>query len=94
MIQGNEGFPIMFVPVFLYGLAAGMSYQGMLRVLRHRELAISVVTVIFWLSLYLFERSWVKTLGTHITLLVYLGGLTFLIDKYLNSRKRNYRDAA
>ena len=80
------GIPLMFVPVFLYGLLAGVSYQGMLQMLRHRELAISVVTVIFWLSLYLFERSWVKTLGTHFTLLVYLGGLTYLIDRYLSGR--------
>ena len=81
------GIPLMFVPVFLYGMLAGVSYQGMLQVLRHRELAISVITVIFWLSLYLFERSWVKTLGTHLTLLVYLGGLTYLLDKYLSGRE-------
>jgi len=35
------------------------------------------VTVVFWLTLYLFERSWAKTLGSTITMMVYLGGLTY-----------------
>ena len=36
------------------------------------------------LALYLFERSWVKTIGLLGTLLVYLGGPALLLDYYLN----------
>jgi len=43
------------------------------------------VTVIFWMSLYAYNRSWAKMLGLSVTLLVYLGGVTFLIDRYLSS---------
>jgi membrane-bound metal-dependent hydrolase YbcI (DUF457 family) len=81
------GLPWMFLPVLIYGLVMGAAYQGWLTVIRHRELAVSLVTVIFWLSLYVFERSWVKTMGLAITLMVYLGGCTYLIDQYLLTRR-------
>ena len=41
----------------------------------------SVSTVICWLSLYLFERSWSKTIGLGGTLMIYVGGLSFLLDR-------------
>jgi hypothetical protein len=81
------GIPFMFIPVLIYGLFAGVCYQVALYLIKHRELAIGVTTVIFWLSLYLFERSWVKTLGLNVTLLVYLGGVTYLLDSYLMGRR-------
>ena len=37
----------------------------------------------FWLCLYIFERSWVKTLGLTVTMMVYLGGLTLVLDRVL-----------
>ncbi len=81
------GLPWMFLPVLIYGLVMGAAYQTWLTVIRHRELAVSLVTVIFWLSLYLFERSWIKTMGLALTLMVYLGGLSYLIDQYLLTRR-------
>jgi hypothetical protein len=81
------GIPLMFVPVFAYGLLMGMAYHGLLRAIRLRELAIGAVTVIFWLSLYLFERSWANMLGLSLTLMVYLGGATFLLDRFLLWRR-------
>jgi hypothetical protein len=80
------GVPGMFVPVLLYGVFCGGMYLWFLRTLHYRELAISLVTVIFWMSLYLFERSWAKTLGGSITMMVYLGGVGFLIDRWLLMR--------
>ena len=77
----------MFLPVLIFGLAMGAAYQVWLTVIRHRELAVSLVTVVFWLSLYVFERSWVKTMGLAITLMVYLGGFTYLIDQYFLARR-------
>jgi hypothetical protein len=81
------GLPWMFLPPLIYGLLMGAAYQTWLTVIRHRELALSLVTVIFWLSLYLFERSWIKTMGLAVTLMVYLGGLGYLIDQYLLARR-------
>jgi len=80
------GVPIMFVPVLLFGVFCGGMYVWFLRTLHYRELAVSLVTVIFWMSLYLFERSWAKTLGGCITMMVYLGGISFLIDRWLLMR--------
>jgi hypothetical protein len=77
------GVPLMFVPVFVFGCLMGMAYHWWLRMIRHRELAVGLVAVMFWLSLYLFERSWIKTLGLTVTMMVYLGGATLLIDRVL-----------
>jgi hypothetical protein len=81
----DYGIPGMFIPVFLYAMFMGMAYRFLLRLLVHREIAVAVVTVIFWMSLYAANKSWAKLLGLSMTLLVYLGGFTFLIDRYLAS---------
>jgi hypothetical protein len=78
------GTPVMFIPVFLYGLLAGLAYQTLSVRIQHEELRSGLLAVIFWLALYLFERSWVKTLGLMGTLLVYLGGPALLLDYYLS----------
>ena len=78
------GTPLMFIPVLLYGLLAGVAYQSLSARIQHEELRSGLLAVIFWLSLYLFERSWVKTLGLMGTLLLYLGGPALLLDYYLS----------
>jgi NhaP-type Na+/H+ and K+/H+ antiporter len=85
------GVPLMFLPVLAYGFLMGMAYHGLLRLIRRHELAIASVTVIFWLSLYLFERSWANMLGLSLTLIVYLGGATFLADRLLWGRAATIR---
>jgi hypothetical protein len=82
------GVPLMFAPVCVYGILMGVAYAGLLRTIRHRELAVAVTTVIVWLSLYLFERSWVKTIGLAGTLMIYVGGLSLLLDRVLLARIR------
>ena len=77
----DYGLPWMFVPAIIWGLLLGVAFQIWLTAIRHRELAVAVTTVMFWLALYLFERSWAKTLGSTVTLMVYLGGLVYLIDR-------------
>jgi hypothetical protein len=77
------GVPVMFVPVLLWAVSLGVMYQALLTLIRHREIAIPLVTVIFWLSVYLFERSFVKWMGLTGTLVIYLGGLAFLLDRWL-----------
>lgn len=75
------GVPLMFLPIVIYGLFMGMAFQWWLRTIRIRELGVALVAVMFWLSLYLFERSWAKTLGGAGTLMIYLGGATYLVDR-------------
>jgi hypothetical protein len=77
------GLPLMFVPVLVFGVLMGIAYEWLLRAIAHRELAISLVTCIFWLNLYLFERSWARMLGLTLTMLVYVGAVSWLIDRWL-----------
>jgi len=83
----DYGLPWMFVPAIVWGFLLGVAFQFWQSVIRHRELAVAVTTVMFWLALYLFERSWAKTLGGTVTLMVYLGGLVYLIDQWLLMRR-------
>jgi len=83
----DYGLPWMFVPAIVWGFLLGVALQFWQSVIRHRELAVAVTTVMFWLALYLFERSWAKTLGGTVTLMVYLGGLVYLIDQWLLMRR-------
>jgi hypothetical protein len=88
------GVPFMFIPVFVYGVLMGLVYRWLQSLISHRELAVALVTVVFWLSLYLFERSWVKTLGLSATLILYLGGATLVLDRFLLWRLRVRTGAA
>jgi len=81
----DYGMPWMFLPVFLFAVFMGAAYRFLLRIIVHREISVAVVTVIFWMSLYAANKSWPKLLGLAMTMLVYLGGFTFLIDRYLAS---------
>ncbi len=81
------GVPWMFVPILIWGLVMGMIYRLFFKLISHRELAIAIGTVIFWLSLYLFERSWIKTLGQTATMLVYLTAIAIVIDRLLLTQK-------
>jgi hypothetical protein len=82
------GLPWMFIPIFLYGMLAGLTYEMLSQRIQHGELRAGLLAVIFWLALYLFERSWVKTLGLFGTLVIYLGGPALLLDYYLSRRRR------
>lgn len=77
------GVPLMFAPMLVWGLFVGASYRLVHVLIRHREVAVPVVTVIFWLSVYLFERSWSKTMGLTGTMLIYVGGVAFVVDRLL-----------
>ena len=78
----------------LYAIFMGAAYRFFLSAIRHRELSVAVVTVIFWMSLYAYNRSWAKMLGLSLTLMVYLGGVVFLIDRYLSSGPQAVDDLA
>jgi hypothetical protein len=69
-------------------MLAGLAYQILSTRIRHDELRAGLLAVIFWLALYLFERSWNRTLGLSGTLMIYLGIPTILIDRLLVLRDR------
>ena len=77
------GIPLMFLPVLMYGFLMGMAYHFWLRLISDRDLAVALVTVIFWMSLHFFERSWIRTLGLTVTMMVYLGGAAILFDQFV-----------
>jgi hypothetical protein len=83
------GVPMMFLPMFIWSVFIGFAIAIILHVFRHCDIAVSVSTVIAWLSLYLFERSWAKTIGLTGTLLIYAGGLCFLLDRLWFEKFRN-----
>jgi hypothetical protein len=77
------GVPWMFLPSLVFGVLMGLLYRALHRAFRCHELTVAFTTVVFWLTLYVWERSWVKTLGLTGTLIIYLGGLVWLLDRWL-----------
>jgi hypothetical protein len=77
------GLPLMFVPVFGFGVFVGFCYALFRAMIWHRELFVAFATVSFWISLYLFERSWATMLGVTLGYMVYLGGPIVLLDRFL-----------
>lgn len=75
------GVPGMFVPIFIWSLFIGVTCALIFREYHHRDIAVSIATVIGWFSLYLFERSWTKTIGFGGTLIIYAGGLCYILDR-------------
>jgi hypothetical protein len=82
------GIPLMFIPIFLLGVMAGAAYRAFLKLLHDREIAVALITPLFWMTLYLFERSWIMLLGTTITTYIFLGGATVVLDRLLLVRHR------
>jgi hypothetical protein len=80
------GLPWMFLPVFAFGFFIGAMYALFRSLIWHRELFVAFGTVAFWLSVYLFERSWATMLGTTMGFMVYLGPPVVLIDRLLMVR--------
>jgi hypothetical protein len=80
------GIPFMFLPMLIAGIGIGAAYEWLLRSIAHRDLAVAVVTSTFWINLYMFERSWAKILGLLITMLVYVGLVAWVVDRWLLMR--------
>ena len=88
------GVPLMFVPMLVWATFIGAACSFILREYKHRDLAVAVVTVIGWMSMYLFERSWTKTIGLGGTLLIYAGGLCYILDRLWFEKFRNMHGTA
>ncbi|HMB80684.1 MAG TPA: hypothetical protein VKI43_11485 [Vicinamibacterales bacterium] len=77
------GVPLMFAPVFAFGIFVGFCYAAFRSLIWHRELFVAFATVSFWVGLYLFERSWATMAGVTTAFMVYLGGPIVLLDRFL-----------
>jgi hypothetical protein len=77
------GMPLMFLPIFVYGLLMGFARRRLAHLIRHTDLRDGVTAVIFWSSLYLFEASWVIMVGLAITQVVVIGGGAVFVDRVL-----------
>jgi hypothetical protein len=82
------GVPLMFVPIFLYGLLLGWTYRVLRTRLRNQDIEVAAIVVIYWTCLYLFERSWTRTLGACGILLIIVGGGSLLLDSALTRRRQ------
>ncbi|MGE3188407.1 MAG: hypothetical protein AB7N90_01895, partial [Vicinamibacterales bacterium] len=81
------GVPLMFLPIFVFGVLMGIAFNALVRWFHFEEIAVPVIVVVFWLALYPFERSWHNMLGYGGTLLLYLGGVGLLVDRVLWNRR-------
>jgi len=81
----DYGLPAMFIPVFIYGTFMGMVFALFMRWIRLPDFGVPLLTVVFWLSLYLFEESWAKMLGDNVTMFLYLGGVVFVLERMARS---------
>jgi hypothetical protein len=50
---------------------------------------VPLLSVVFWLSLYLFEESWAKMLGDNLAMFLYLGGVVFVLERIMRSALPN-----
>ena len=87
------GIPIMFAPALAFGAFMGFAYRYLFRFFEFRELSVGCTSVVFWLALYLFERSWIKTLGTSLTLMIFVGGLMLVVDRALAGQRNRSKPA-
>lgn len=76
------GVPLMFVPIFVFGLIMGMSYQWFSGIIRHDDLRIGFVTVAYWIILYGYGYSWLKLFGRGGMLMIVVGGIIIFADRY------------
>jgi hypothetical protein len=47
----------------------------------HEELAVAVSAVVFWMSLFLFERSWDRTIGLTLTYMIVMTGSCLVMER-------------
>jgi hypothetical protein len=88
----DYGLPLMFAPVLGVGVFIGWCYVTFRHLIWHRELFVAFGTVAFWLSVYLFERSWATWMGVTVGFMVYLGAPVVLLDRFLMVRVAANRD--
>jgi hypothetical protein len=82
------GLPVMFLPIFVFGILIGLAYRFLNRNIKHYELRMGVIIVITWSTLGAYEASWVMLIGPSITILAILGGGALILDRLLTPVER------
>jgi hypothetical protein len=82
------GVPLMFLPILAFGLFMGAAYRLLNRMIRDPELAAALSVGIFWTSLFSYERSWTKMLGTSVAILIVGGAVGIGIDRLIARLRR------
>lgn len=82
------GVPLMFLPVFGWGLFLGLAYRWLRTHVRYDELRTGVTIVIVWSILGSYEASWVMMIGPTLTIMAVLGGGAYLVDRFLRASSR------
>jgi len=86
------GVPLMFVPIFVWGLLIGFAYRWMHKHIVYDELRIGVLIVIVWSTLAYYEASWLMMVGPTVTIMVIFGGGAVLVGRFLRgTSKKNLR---
>lgn len=80
------GVPLMFLPIFVFGLLAGFGYRWLARAIVSFELRTAAIAVLFWSSLSLFETSWVMMVGLGLTQALVLGTVVVCAERFLLNR--------
>jgi hypothetical protein len=76
------GIPLLFVPVFAWGLLLGFAYRWLRNNIYHDELRTGATVVIFWATLGSYEANWVMMIGPAVTIIAILGVGAVLVDKF------------
>lgn len=77
------GWPLMLVPIFLFGFIVGLADRMVLNSIRSDEIRTGVRVLVLWLSLYQFEVSWVMLIGFTTVLFAVMGGGTLFIERFI-----------
>jgi hypothetical protein len=76
------GVPMMYLPIFLFGLFIGVAYRYVNRIIYHRELAVATNTVVMWSMTYNPERSWDRMLGLGVTALAAITLFLYIVERF------------
>ncbi len=77
------GMPLLLLPILGLGFAVGWAFKRMWRLFVHVDIATGATAISFWLAIYLFERSWDRTLGVGLTTLLFIGAAALVLDRSL-----------
>jgi hypothetical protein len=84
------GVPLMFGPIFIWGLLLGFAYRWLSNHIRYHELRTGVTIVVVWTTMAYYEASWVMMIGPAVMILAVLGTGAAAVDRFLReaSKKR------
>lgn len=80
------GWPLLMLPIFVFGCVIGIADLVLNRYIMNWEILQSVRVVVLWSSMYLFEASWVITIGTFVSLTLAVGVMGVMFDRLVGSR--------